>query len=151
MLWWHSGDLHMAPRFSIFSKKQRQKQGIDFSVILNWQLFSTRLILQPIVPEGGDSQYTFLAFYCWKSICMCCWKCVCGVGRMYLLLEICRYNTVQILHCRVRWQVLCQKEGPTRHSGLDSLPKSDGTLLWRIRFCRTKPKYLNICYNLAEM
>ena len=123
MLWWHSGDLHMAPRFSIFRK--RQKQRIEFSVILNWQLFSgsRRLILQPIVPEGGDSQYTFLAFYCWKSICMCCWKCVCIVGRMYLFLEICRYNTVQILHCRVDCKCYVRRKDPQDTRGWIPFPR----------------------------
>ena len=136
----------MAPRFSIFSKKQ----GINFSVILNWQLFSRRVILQPVLCQKEGTHNTLF----WLSIVGRLYVCV--VGNVFVLLGECiscwKYVDITLCRfCRVRWQVLCQKEGPTRHSGLDSLPKSDGTLLWRIRFCRTKPKHLNICYNLTEM
>ena len=110
---WHQDFLFLA------EAEARNYFYCDFELAIVFRQANTATIM----PEGGDPQYTFLAFYCWKSICMCCWKCVCGVGRMYLLLEICRYNTVQILHCRVRWQVLCQKEGPTRHSGWIPFPR----------------------------
>ena len=107
-MWWHSGDLHMASRFSIFSKKQRQKQGIDFSVILNSQLFSRRVILQLLCQKEETHNTLF-----WLSIvgsiyvyvvgnvsvvleeCISCWK--------YVDITLCRFCTAECAgKCYVR-------------------------------------------------
>ena len=71
---WHKDFLFLADARNWFFS--------DFELAIVFRQANTATIM----PEGGDPQYTFLAFYCWKSICMClwCWKNVSLAGNMYV-------------------------------------------------------------------
>ena len=101
----------MAPRFSIFSKKQRQKQGIIFTVILNWQLFSGRLILQLLCQKEETHNTLF-----WLSIVGSLYVCV--VGNVFVLLGECisfwKYVDITLCRfCTAEWTASVMSEGRT--------------------------------------